>query len=178
MITGSRDWQVNVTLVHGGRFSCLRQCIGSCSVVSDSVTLLDCSLPGSSVQGILQAGILEWVAISSSRGSSRPRDLTYIPCVSCIGRWVLYHWATWEALEQWLWFSDLDICWTFSYKWTAWMYGVKESKGQFCYQLEQLSFQVKSRILETLYSPSWVWQLLNTWGFSDEISDDVTAWDF
>ena len=39
---------------------------------------MDCSLPGSSVQGILQARILEWVAISFSRGSSRPRDLTQV----------------------------------------------------------------------------------------------------
>ena len=38
---------------------------------------MDCSLPGSSVHGILQARILEWVAISFSRGSSRPRDLPY-----------------------------------------------------------------------------------------------------
>ena len=37
----------------------------SCSVVSDSVTPMDCSPPGSSVRGILQARILEWVAISS-----------------------------------------------------------------------------------------------------------------
>ena len=37
---------------------------------------MDCSLPGSSVHGILQARILEWVAISSSRGSSQPRDRT------------------------------------------------------------------------------------------------------
>ena len=36
--------------------------------------LMDCSLPGSSVHGILQARILEWVAISFSRGSSQPRD--------------------------------------------------------------------------------------------------------
>ena len=36
--------------------------------------LMDCSLPGSSVHGILQARILEWVAISFSRGSSRPRN--------------------------------------------------------------------------------------------------------
>ena len=47
---------------------------------------MDYSLPGSSVQGILQARILEWVAISSSRGSSQPRDQTYISYVSCIGR--------------------------------------------------------------------------------------------
>ena len=35
---------------------------------------MDCSLPGSSVHGILQARILEWAAMPSSRGSSRPRD--------------------------------------------------------------------------------------------------------
>ena len=38
--------------------------------------LMDCSLPGSSVHGILQARILEWVAVPSSRGSSPPRDQT------------------------------------------------------------------------------------------------------
>ena len=41
-------------------------------VVSDSCNPVDCSLPGSSAQGILQARILEWVAISFSRGSSQP----------------------------------------------------------------------------------------------------------
>ena len=44
----------------------------------------DCSPPGSSVHGILQARILEWVALSFSRAPSRPRDGTLIPCVSCI----------------------------------------------------------------------------------------------
>ena len=38
----------------------------------------DCGPPGSSVHGILQARILEWVAVSSSRGSSPPRDQTYV----------------------------------------------------------------------------------------------------
>ena len=52
--------------------------------------LMDWSPRGSSVRGILQARILEWVAISSSRGSSRPRDRTHISYVSCIGRRVLY----------------------------------------------------------------------------------------
>ena len=42
-----------------------------------------------------QTRILEWVAISFSRGSSQPRDLT---CVFCIGRWILHHRATREAL--------------------------------------------------------------------------------
>ena len=50
--------------------------------------------PGSSVHGISQARILEWVFISSSSGSSKPRDWTHI---SWIGRQILYHCATWEA---------------------------------------------------------------------------------
>ena len=50
---------------------------------------MDCRLPGSSVHGILQARILEWVALPSSRGSSWPRDRTHISYVSCIGRQVL-----------------------------------------------------------------------------------------
>ena len=52
---------------------------------------MDYSLLGSSVYGILQARILEWVAMPS-RGSSRPRDQTRICYVSCIGRRVLYDW--------------------------------------------------------------------------------------
>ena len=55
---------------------------------------MDCSLSGSSGCGIILARILESVAISSSRGSSQPRDRTW---VSCIGRGILYHWTTWEA---------------------------------------------------------------------------------
>ena len=54
---------------------------------------MDYSLPGSSIHGIFQAGILEWVAISFSRASSWPRDGTHISYVSCIGRQVLYHWC-------------------------------------------------------------------------------------
>ena len=49
---------------------------------------VDGSPPGSSVRGILQARILEWVAVSFSRASSPLRDRTRI---SCIGRWILYH---------------------------------------------------------------------------------------
>ena len=60
---------------------------------------IDCSPPGSSVHGILQARALEWVAISSSRGFSWPRDQTHISCVSCIRRQILYHWAPWKPQE-------------------------------------------------------------------------------
>ena len=46
---------------------------------------MDCSLLGSSVHGILQARILEWVAMPSSKGSSQTRDQTRVSCVSCSG---------------------------------------------------------------------------------------------
>ena len=55
------------------------------SVAKTCLTLY--SPPGSPVHGIFQARILEWVAISSSRGSCQPRD------VSCIGKWILHHCA-------------------------------------------------------------------------------------
>ena len=50
----------------------------SCQILCDPI---DCNLLGSSVDGILQARIVEWVAISFSRGSSRPRDRTQISCI-------------------------------------------------------------------------------------------------
>ena len=52
---------------------------------------MDCSPPGPSVHGILQARILEWVAMPSSRGSSQPRDQTRASYISCIARRILYH---------------------------------------------------------------------------------------
>ena len=76
----------------------------SCPTLSDP---MDCSLPGSSIHGIFQARVLEWVAISSSKGSSWPRHWTHIS-VSCIGRWILYHWATWEGLFYLLLFLSIN----------------------------------------------------------------------
>ena len=61
-----------------------------------------CSLPGSSVHGISQARILEWVDISFSRGSSWPRDRTRVSYISCINRQILYHWATWSVQNEFL----------------------------------------------------------------------------
>ena len=52
---------------------------------------MDCSPPGSSVHRILQARILEWVALPFSRGSSLPRDEAFVSYASHIGKWVLYH---------------------------------------------------------------------------------------
>ena len=70
-------------------FSCLLNFVWLCDP-------MDCSLPGSSVLRIFQARILKWVATSYPRGSW-PRGQTWVSCVSCIGRRILYHCTTWEA---------------------------------------------------------------------------------
>ena len=89
-----------------GRFSvkilsewsvCVCVCVCAlCSVLSLFYPM-DCSLPGSSVHGILQARILNWVAIFSSKGFFQLRDQAYAFCIFCIGKQILYHWAIWEA---------------------------------------------------------------------------------
>ena len=63
----------------------------SCLVTSDSVTSMGCNLPGSSVHGISQERILEWVAISFSRGPSQPRDPTPV------SRTAIGHFTAWAT---------------------------------------------------------------------------------
>ena len=65
----------------------------SCPTLCDP---LACSLPGSSVHGILQARILEWVAIPFSRGPSQPRDWTQVSCIA--GRFF----TVWATRENWI----------------------------------------------------------------------------
>ena len=64
----------------------------SCPILCDPK---DCSSPGFSVHGILQARILEWIAIPSSRGISQPRDRTLVSCIA--GRFFTI-WATGKSL--------------------------------------------------------------------------------
>ena len=66
----------------------------SCPTLCDA---MDCSPVGSSVHGILQERILEWVAMPSSRGSPQPRDQTHISYVSCVGRGFFTTSPIWEA---------------------------------------------------------------------------------
>ena len=84
-----QKWQSALTRAQSKtKMTVCAKSLQSCPTLWDS---MDCSPPGSSVHGILQASILEWVAMPSSRGSSRPRDQTQVSYVSCTGRWVLYH---------------------------------------------------------------------------------------
>ena len=80
-------WLVSLTVyVHLHAQFCLTLCDSG-----------DCSPPGSSVNGISQARILEWVVMPSSRGSFQPRNQTHVypSLLNC--RWILYYWATREA---------------------------------------------------------------------------------
>ena len=110
-------------------------CVCVCSVAQLCPALhnpIDWSPPGSYVHypmsWIIQARILEWVAISYSRVSYWPKNGTHVSYGSCIGRQILYHWATWDIprliwptikLEVWhlkkwtltffIWFSGRDF---------------------------------------------------------------------
>ena len=86
-------------------------CMCTCSAMSNSLWLYNCSLAGSSVYGISQARILEWGAISCSRGSFWPKDRTSVSCISCIGKHIL-HCTTWEALIRLLTLTN--------FRWTSW----------------------------------------------------------
>ena len=83
-----------------------------CSITQSCSTLwdpIDCSLPDSSVHGISQARILEWVAISFSRGSSQPRNQTGVSCIA--GRFFT-SWATsYNIRLYWI----LNIAFSFSF---------------------------------------------------------------
>ena len=86
-------------------------CVCVCSVIQSVPTLwdpMDCNPPGSSVHGILQARALERVAMPSSRGSSGPRDWTWVFCISCISRRILYPLNHLGSSHVRLWL----LCWT------------------------------------------------------------------
>ena len=87
-------WLLSGPHIGGGGCGCVAQlCLTLCNPV-------DYSPPGSSVQGILQAGILEWAAILFSRASFPPRDQTRVSYVFCISGRFFTIWATREALTQ------------------------------------------------------------------------------
>ena len=78
----------------------LHACMLSCFSRVQLCVPMDCSPSGSSVRGILQARILEWVAMPSSRGISLTRYGTSVSCISCICRWILYRWAVGKAFRN------------------------------------------------------------------------------
>ena len=77
---------------------------GNCCLVTQLCQFfhdpMACSPPGSSVHGVSQARILEWVATSFSRGPSWPRDRTHVSCVCCIASGFFTYWGIREVLTQ------------------------------------------------------------------------------
>jgi len=102
---------MDISVPHPPPPHCLPSCLSLCLLYKDIIQV--CSVvpnplwppwtithqPPLSV-GLSQARILQWVAISSSMGSSWLRDQTHISGISCTGRWIPYLWTTWEALHK------------------------------------------------------------------------------
>ena len=87
---------------------------------------MGCSLPGSSVHGVLQARTLDWVAISSFNWSSWPRVWTHASCISRIAGEFLAHWATWEAQISFLHPSKLPaMSWYWDSHCTDWKWSLE-----------------------------------------------------
>ena len=87
-----RRQEIEAWLVRRYHPSSLSSVAQLCMTLCES---MECRLPGSSVQGLFLARILEWLAISSYK-IFPIQGSTDISCVSCTGRHRLYHWATWE----------------------------------------------------------------------------------
>ena len=90
------DWATSLSLksIHTQKYTDDIPCMLCAKLLQSCPTLchpMDCIPLGSLVHRILQPRILEWVVMSSSRGSSRPRDWTQVSSIFCIGRLVLYH---------------------------------------------------------------------------------------
>ena len=110
---GSPYWLIATNNCMAGFLAYIWLCVCALrSVAQSCLTLcgpMGCSPPGSIVHEIFQARILQWVAISYSRGSSKPRDWTQVSCVSCIGRQILYHCIIWEAVNSVQSFSHVQL---------------------------------------------------------------------
>ena len=106
-IAKSSLWEPFLAIIHPQIFIewwlCAKHCSRHCvQLLQMLCNCMDCRPPGASVHGISQARILECVAISSSRGSSQPKDWI---CIPCIGRWVLYQGSPSFILFIILWFN-------------------------------------------------------------------------
>ena len=162
---GTRRWQPFCALV----LSCFRLCLTLCNPV-------DWGPAGSSVHGILQARILEWVATPSSRGSSQPKDQTQVSYISCIGRRVLYHSCLLGAilvllkictLQRWVYLRTVLQSFIQSHK---------KKQAQLLFESSALGPQVRSLLL----SPEMpggsrqhsALSLLKAWTFDSDLSSN------
>ena len=130
--------------------------------------LMDCSLPGSSVHGIFQARILEWVSISFSRGSSLSRDWTWVSCTA--GRFFTV-WAIREAnSKQKRLLAECSDSFFASRKWQAefstywdWIFRVGFLSPEIiCFQISKFFFSCIIYELSYCIQLSWAQQAFNS----------------
>ena len=127
----------------------------SCSVMSDSRQRHNYILPGSSVHGILQARILEWVAISFSRGSSRPSDQTRSLALQAdslqteLWGQPLINYEVWSESRSAV--SDSATPWTVALLAPLSMGFPRQEYGNKCYFLHQVIFPIQGSNLRLLH---------------------------
>ena len=135
---------------------------------------MDCSLPGSSVHGILQARILEWVAIPFSRGSSQPRNWTR---VSGIAGGFFTSWATREGLPELVDQETHVLSWAYGLEWDIHIHTFTDGKLQG-------PFSAIGVIPECIWSSVWHWPVSSLmsppgskkcWTTDTDVSDDNKA---
>ena len=103
---------IKVSVIKNFFNSLAQNVYASHSVVPDSFHPIDCSPPGSSVYGILQARILEWIAFPFSRGSFQPRDPSQVSCF--VGRFFTI-WATREVVFSIVIIQSLYLSWNWKF---------------------------------------------------------------
>ena len=113
---------------------------------------------------ILQARIRKWVAISSSRVSSRPSDWPLVSCVSCFGRLILYPWAIWEAHVQWQSLTNPIEAWAIRWRVNVLVDAIAASKSSPEMEIG------KYRLTALLLRPQEVSSLVLTLPFCDGIA--------
>ena len=131
------------------------------SVVSNSLRPQDCSPPASFVHGILEAGILEWVAISFSRGIFPTQDWTWSSCVSCIGRRIFTTAPSGKPMRKYI---PTSFC-----EWGLWVQRLEVTCQRSYYSVSsgdrnRLHFQ-GAQILGSFYSQPFNELLYGGWDF-------------
>ena len=158
-----------------------------CLVAQSCLTFCDpmgFSLPNSSVHEVFPTIILEWVAISSSWGSSLSRDWKYISCVSFIGRWILYHCATWElynnitlintklpsiVFKTLLLNSSFPTSFGIIYNY-FWRFVFCKKTGK------EEEFLIKNKIFHVFFTDIFIFQIRNVQISRSVMSDSATPW--
>ena len=156
-------------------------------VVQSCLTLCDpmyCSLPGSSVHGILQAGILEWVAISFSRGSSWSMDQTMSPALQadsllseppgkpkCNVKCYISCWI-WVASLSFIFWNFMEFFFSKHFPSFDWIHGYPDMKGRLYFLLSK--YQIPSKYIQFQIKFTgffWVWFCFN-------LSCNILLWVF